>query len=145
MSFRYGGRNLRDIWFTLADGSIAKTCVCSASCTNGTTRTLTATQSLVGLAIKYISTSGTNTIDASIPELSIWRDDNFAQCYECLTPSPTLSFETTIANKTYFVGALSVTTEAFRTNLWEPCFASVYTLTYKKDGTALGSSLLWLT
>ena len=63
VSFRYGSFSLRDIWFTLADGSIAKTVGCVA-CNNGTTITLTATQSLVGLAFKAFLTTTSNNIDA---------------------------------------------------------------------------------
>ena len=51
VSFRYATANLRDIWFTLADGSTAKTCGCT-NCPNTTTIPINAaTESLVGLAI----------------------------------------------------------------------------------------------
>ena len=46
---------LRDIWFTLADGSTAKTCNCITSVCNQQKKiSLTANQSLVGLAFRNI-------------------------------------------------------------------------------------------
>ena len=57
-----------------------------------------------------------------------------------------IGFATTIVNKTYLVSASSVTTEALVTILGVPCFGvPVYTLAYKKNGTAIGSSPTWLT
>jgi hypothetical protein len=44
--------HLRDIWFSLADNSTAKTCNCQTLCDSEKTITLSANQSLVGLATK---------------------------------------------------------------------------------------------
>ena len=97
--------------------------------------TLTPTQSLAGLAIKAISTTSSNDIDAEIPDLSIWID-NVAQCSECT--STMIGFATTIVNKTYLVSASSVTTEAFATNTNLLVNCQTFTFEYKKNGTFLG-------
>jgi len=129
-----GGKVLRDIWFTLADNSTAKTCNCSSSsCNAAITLPLSATQSLVGLATKSFSIS--NKLDAR-NDLSIWVE-NVEQCSGCTRP-PTLGFASTIANKTYSVTSPAVTTEVLRTNLGEPCFGiSTFTFAYEKNGIAL--------
>jgi hypothetical protein len=46
--------------------------------------------------------------------VSIWRD-SVAPCSEC--SGTTLSFASTITNKTYTIASAALTTEAFATNL----------------------------
>jgi hypothetical protein len=51
VKFMYNNFALRDIWFTLEDGTTAKTCNCSSSmCINS--RTITLSGNLIGLATK---------------------------------------------------------------------------------------------
>ena len=54
--FRYDSSKLRDIWFNLANGKTRKTTGCT-SCMYGRTISLTATQSLSGLAIQDMLTT----------------------------------------------------------------------------------------
>jgi hypothetical protein len=49
---------LRDIWFTLADGSTAKTCNCQDLCNYDKTIYLNDNQSLIGLATKHLCRYG---------------------------------------------------------------------------------------
>jgi hypothetical protein len=65
---------LRDIWFTLADNSTAKTCNCQTLCNFEKTITLSATQSLVGLATKSFGINLNGQLNAD-GDLSIWTDN----------------------------------------------------------------------
>jgi hypothetical protein len=65
---------LRDIWFTLADGSFAKTCNCLLLCNSEKTITLSVTQSLVGLATKSFGINLNDQLNAD-GDLSIWTDN----------------------------------------------------------------------
>ena len=56
VNFRYDTSKLRDIWFNLANGTTRKTTGCT-SCMYGRTISLSATQSLSGLAIKEMLTT----------------------------------------------------------------------------------------
>jgi hypothetical protein len=97
---------LCDIWFTLGDGSEAKTCNCS-TCTTGSTISLTG--NLIGLATKFFDGGVTVQLAASTSDISVWVD-TVAQCSGC---SSFNSFTSTIANKTYMVSNPYTTTEAF--------------------------------
>jgi hypothetical protein len=117
---------LRDIWFTLADGSTAKTCNCdSDKCDAETELAINANKSLVGLATRAFTSSNYLAAE-NPPSISIWID-NVAQCSECTSP-PNLSFASTIANKTYYLTCSKVTTESFGTNLGLVC--PTYTFSY---------------
>ena len=133
-------RKIRDIWFTLADGSAVETCGCSGNnCSEITMITLTG--NLIGFATN-IST-GLASLDATNPDLSVWVD-SAAQCSECTGLS--LGFDSTIANKTYLISSSSITTEAFASNFGIICFGTaIYWVTYTKNGTTLNTAPTWLT
>ena len=87
--------------------------------------------------------TGNNNLDVALYNFSVWSD-SAAQCSECT--SPTLSFATTISDKTYLISAPSVTTEAFKTNLGEICYGTLTaTFAYQKNGATIASSPTWLT
>ena len=91
--------------------------------------------------------TGNNNLDVALYNFSVWSD-SAAQCSECT--SPTLSFATTISDKSYLISAPSVTTEAFKTNLGKICFSAstyptVVNFAYQKDSVNIGSSPACLT
>ena len=146
VKFVYKNLVLRDIWFTLADGTTAKTCNCNTSmCLNE--KTITLAGNLIGLATKPFNGNALYDLNVLNPDLSLWVD-SADQCAEC--SHLILSFTSSIADKTYFVSNPSVTTEAFAsstsgTNLIVNCSTPTYTFTYKKNGTTIVSSPTWLT
>ncbi len=78
---------LRDIWFTLADDSTAKTCNCPSSrCNSWLSLPINPNQSLVGLATIYFNALHISFWLDARHDLSIWID-NVASFSECQTLS----------------------------------------------------------
>jgi hypothetical protein len=81
VKFMYFNFALRDIWFTLEDGSTAKTCNCSSSiCINDLTIPLSG--NLIGMATKAFEGGSSSALDVTVPDLSVWVD-SAPQCSDC--------------------------------------------------------------